>query len=169
MSSAVAVAGEEAFGNLARQMSKIVDQLNRGYYSFYSNETWTPNVNLYETEEAYQVCVDLAGVDKDKINIEVHDQRLTIKGMRPAPQKNHIERPAAEHAREVSGGSSPNAGGSSAGGGAPTDTKVRTRVHLMEIDHGAFVRVVELPHDVAADQITAEHRNGLLWIELPKK
>ena len=39
----------------------------------------------------------------------------------------------------------------------------------MEIDHGSFCREVELPNDVANDKIIATHRNGLLWIELPKK
>jgi HSP20 family molecular chaperone IbpA len=39
----------------------------------------------------------------------------------------------------------------------------------MEIDHGSFCREVELPHDVARDRISAVYRDGLLWIELPKK
>src|SRR4029077_17201261 len=76
---------DENFGSMARQMGKLLDQLNKGYYSFYPNETWTPNVNLYETEDAYQVCVDLAGVEKDKIDIEVHEQRLTLRGQRVVP------------------------------------------------------------------------------------
>ena len=59
--------------------------LHKGYYSFYPNETWTPSVNLYETDKAYVVCVDLAGVEKKKIDIEVVDQRLTIKGNRAVP------------------------------------------------------------------------------------
>ena len=133
---------DESFGSMARQMGKILEQLNKGYYSFSPNETWTPNVNLYETEAAYQVCVDLAGVDKEKIDIEVVDHRLCVKGTRAVPIVS----------RQAEG---PGSG--------------RTRVHLMEIDHGSFARLVELPHDVAADQITAEHRNGILWIEIPKK
>ena len=43
------------------------------------------------------------------------------------------------------------------------------RVHLMEIDHGAFAREVELPHDVIKEGINAKYVDGLLWIELPKK
>jgi HSP20 family molecular chaperone IbpA len=39
----------------------------------------------------------------------------------------------------------------------------------MEIDHGNFSRDVELPEDVERDQISAAHRTGMLWIELPKK
>jgi HSP20 family molecular chaperone IbpA len=39
----------------------------------------------------------------------------------------------------------------------------------MEIDHGAFAREVELPPDADRESITANYRNGLLWIEIPKK
>jgi HSP20 family molecular chaperone IbpA len=45
----------------------------------------------------------------------------------------------------------------------------RLKVHVMEIDHGPFCRDVELPQNVAQERIVAAHRNGLLWIELPKK
>lgn len=41
------------------------------------------------------------------------------------------------------------------------------QVHALEIDHGPFERVLELPEDIDPDQVSAEHRNGLLWIRLP--
>jgi HSP20 family protein len=40
-------------------------------------------------------------------------------------------------------------------------------VLALEIDHGPFERVLELPADVETGRVTAEHRNGLLWIKLP--
>jgi HSP20 family molecular chaperone IbpA len=154
--SVTLASSEETFGGMARQMGKMLEQLNKGYYSFYPNETWTPNVNLYETDDAYQVCVDLAGVEKDKIDIEVHEQRLTLRGQRVVPTLSSAtaERAAA---RTVSTTAS------------EESQPRRTKVHLMEIDHGSFARVVELPHDVADDKISAEYRNGILWIEIPKK
>ena len=67
----------------ASSPSKILEQLqNKGYYGFFSNENWVPNVNLYETEAAYLVCVDLSGVEKEKIDIEVVDGRLRLSGNR---------------------------------------------------------------------------------------
>ena len=42
------------------------------------------------------------------------------------------------------------------------------RLHLMEIDHGAFRRTVNLPPDVNDGGISAEYRGGLLRIRLPK-
>lgn len=139
----VNLASETPFGSITRQMNKLVDQMHKGYYNFVPNETWTPSVNLYETENAYVVCVDLAGVDKEKIDLTVADQRLKLRGARTVPIQ--VETAEGEQAHK------------------------RLKVHLMEIDHGGFYREVELPHDVEHDKISANYRNGLLWIELPKK
>ena len=142
---AVLVTASPQFGNMSPQVAKMMEQLNKGYYGFMPSEVFIPNVNLYETEVDYRVCVDLAGVDKDKIDITVVDQRLTIRGQRPVPQCTDPALPG------------------------PGASK-RLRVHLMEIDHGAL-----RPRSRAAarrDQGTRSPRatsTGLLWIELPKK
>ncbi len=137
----ITASSEPPFNKMARQTNKLLDQLQKGYYSFYPGETWTPNVNLYETDNVYLICVDLAGVDKSKIDLAVHEGRMKIKGSRAVP--SYDENPDQESNRKV-------------------------RVHLMEIDHGSFVREVELPEGAAAERITAVYRNGMLWIEIPK-
>jgi HSP20 family protein len=136
-------ATDPSFGNMARQMSKIMDQLHRGYSTFAPSEVWTPSVNLYEVENAYIVCVDLAGVHKEKIEITVERNMLKLRGHRGVPTN------------------------SEEGQSEPQNRRIR--VHLMEIDHGSFSREVELPKDVSQDHIAAHYRDGLLWIELPKK
>ncbi len=50
----------------------------------------------------------------------------------------------------------------------PTASDSLASMHLMEIDHGAFCRQVQLPAPVEADGISAVYRTGLLWIHLPK-
>jgi HSP20 family protein len=146
-SDEVETATEQPFQQIQRQMNKLVEQMQKGYYNYRPGETWTPNVNLYETEESYLVCVDLGGVDKEKIDIELIDQRLTIRGNRAVPTMPAVEAAAGEDAHEGK----------------------KYKVHLMEIDHGLFAREVELPLNVHKEQIAATHRNGMLWIELPKK
>ena len=135
------------FSKFTGQASKLAESSGQGYSAFIqSGPTWTPCVNLYETEHAYRVCVDLAGVEKDKIDLTVSTHpapRLTIRGNRPIPR-------------------SPVAGDAPAG-------KPRTRVHRMEVDHGMFMREVDLPENVNAEAISATYRTGLLWVELPKK
>ena len=146
----VTVAGP--FGTMNPQVLKMMEQLTKGYYNFLPSESWTPNVNLYETETDYHVCVDLSGVEKDKIDITWVEQRLMIRGQRFVPQC-----PGHQHP-------------SPAAPSAPTDPEQgRMRVHLMEIDHGAFAREVELPPNVNKDHIAARYVDGMLWIDLPKK
>ena len=131
------------FSNLGRRTNKIGDPLlQKGYFNFCPSETWTPSVNLYENDHAYLVCVDLSGVDKEKIDVEIQDNQLTLRGTRQVPMLEEHHTPA-EPGR-------------------------RLRVHLMEIDHGSFCRQVELPLDVLRDQITAQYLNGMLWVEIPK-
>ena len=113
----------------------------KSFFNFRPSETWAPNVNLYETDHAYLVCVDLAGVEKREIDVIVEQQTLRIRGTREVPTPE-----------DCCG-----------------DQKIRARIHLMEIDHGHFCREVDLPANVERDQIAASHRNGMLWIELPKK
>src|SRR6185312_17176381 len=118
---------DQPFPSLSRQANKIMEQMQKGF--FYPSESWTPNVNLYETSGSYLVCVDLAGVDKEKIDVHVDDQRLKLRGAREMP--SYI--PASQ------------------------DPQEKVRVHLMEIDHGAFVREVEIPADADRHKITATY------------
>jgi HSP20 family protein len=144
------VAADPSFSNITRQANKLMEQMQKSYFNFCPSETWTPSVNLYETAESYLVCADLAGVDKEKIEVEVVEQVLKLKGTRAVPTLED-------------GAGSPTAGA----GATPTEHR-RVRIHLMEIDHGAFCREVELPEDVDRQRIIANYRNGMLWIELPK-
>ncbi|HEY8668310.1 MAG TPA: Hsp20/alpha crystallin family protein [Tepidisphaeraceae bacterium] len=134
---------EQPFKRATLAVNKMMEQMQKGYYNFCPSETWTPNVNLYETEGNYLICVDLAGVDKEKIDVEVAHQTVTLRGHRSVPAHDEGEVP------EIAGG--------------------KLRVHLMEIDHGAFSREVELPEDIERDKIVATYRSGMLWVALPKK
>ena len=42
-------------------------------------------------------------------------------------------------------------------------------LHLMEIDHGAFCRRLNLPPEADLERIEAAYRNGFLWVHIPKK
>jgi HSP20 family protein len=132
------LAQDPVFGQIARHMARTAEQMQRGYFEYSPSQCWTPNVNLYENAANYLVCVDLAGVDKEKIEVSVADGVLRFHGHREAPL--------------------PSPEGCS-----------RCRVHLMEIDHGAFSREIELPADADALGVTARHDNGLLWIVVPKR
>ncbi len=134
---------DHPFQHISRNVNKIVEQMQKGFYNFRPNDTWAPNVNLYETEEEFLVCVDLGGMAKEKIDLEVANGRLSIRGAREVPSYDEPE--------------------------AASPERGKLRVHMMEIDHGSFFREVELPEEVVQAKIHATYRNGMLWIELPKK
>ena len=41
------------------------------------------------------------------------------------------------------------------------------QILAMEIDHGPFARELRFPAEVIPGEVTAEQRDGLLWIKLP--
>jgi HSP20 family protein len=47
---------------------------------------WAPLADLSETEDAYVVRAELPGVNKDQINVEIHDRELVISGEIPEPE-----------------------------------------------------------------------------------
>lgn len=50
----------------------------------------------------------------------------------------------------------------------PPDEAGELCVHLLEINAGAFRRIVDMPANVDADRVEAAYRDGMLWITLPK-
>lgn len=97
---------------------------------------WRPALNAYRCEDCIVVCLDLAGVDKNRIDVQIEPGRLVISGVRQTPEPG-------------------------------CDDPSPRQILAMEIDHGPFVRDLRLPAGVVGDEVTAEHRNGLLWIKLP--
>ena len=45
-------------------------------------DTWSPAVNAYRCPNGFAICVDLAGVQKESIHLEVHQRKVRIGGQR---------------------------------------------------------------------------------------
>jgi HSP20 family protein len=52
-------------------------------------EPWQPAVDVYELEAEIHVVVDLAGVDRERVEVILEGDRLSVRGWRgdPAPRK----------------------------------------------------------------------------------
>ena len=117
-----------------RHLGEVVHRVTHGrFFRFSPPDAWQPATNLYETEDRYVVCLDLAGVCREEIDVEVREDLLVIRGQRESP------RPQS-----------------------------KSKVHLMEIDHGTFRRTINIPSVVDVDNIRARYVDGYLWVELPK-
>src|SRR5438270_12776893 len=95
---------------------------------------FSPAVDVAYTSDPPRAIVtaELAGVDVDALDLEIHGRKLTLSGTR-------------RHHEEV-------------------ESEVYQQV---EIERGAFRRVIELAADVLAEEAKASYEDGLLRVELP--
>jgi HSP20 family protein len=65
---------------------------------------WTPAADIYETESGYSIAMDLPGIDREALEIDIDDSRLIVKGTRMiAESKQHrTERPRGKFLRTFS-------------------------------------------------------------------
>lgn len=48
-------------------------------------QRWSPPCNVYETAENLRVLVEIAGINRDSLDLRIEDNRLVLRGMRPEP------------------------------------------------------------------------------------
>lgn len=117
---------------------EVAHQLNNLHFSeFRSIDGWRPDINAYRYDDRFEIWVDLAGVEKADISVDVLPDRVRISGERrpPAPTRD-----ASSQCRQVLS---------------------------MEIESGRFGRELVLPGEVDRARVRARQENGLLWIVLP--
>lgn len=121
----------------------VVDHaVYRSFSQFTQTEAWAPAVNVYQIGKRLHVCVDLAGIERDQINVRIEPGRLTVSGIRHAPEPTKKQTDASTG-------------------------NIDMKIHSMEIDHGAFCRVIQVPRQVKIHKVQSEYRSGILWITLP--
>lgn len=103
-------------------------------------------MDIDESDDAYLVTLDVPGVSLDSIEIEMHEDTLSISGSRTA-----VEEVAGDASADGQVESSPK----------PT---ARRRERLF----GEFGRKIRLPHPVEQDDVSASLSDGVLVITLPK-
>ncbi len=68
---------------LQERMNRLFDEsLHRGDTESFDRGTWTPPVDIYETEQEVVLVTEIPGMDEKDVEIEVRDNVLTLKGER---------------------------------------------------------------------------------------
>lgn len=116
----------------------------RSFSQFAETQAWTPAVNVYQVGKKLHVCLDLAGIERDKIDVRIEPGRLTVSGVRQAPEPGTGKQDQASPAGPM-------------------------KILSMEIDYGAFQRVIQVPQHVDLGAVHSEYRQGILWITMPLK
>jgi HSP20 family protein len=62
---------------------------------------WTPAADIYETETGFLIALDLPGIKRDALEIDIHDNRLIVKGVRNVDDSRtrRTERPRGKFLR----------------------------------------------------------------------
>lgn len=64
---------------------------------------WTPSSDIYETETGYVIAMDLPGINREALQIDLDENRLVVKGMRVVEEPRHrSERPQGKFLRTFS-------------------------------------------------------------------
>ncbi len=77
----------DEYEQLAGQLGQVIGNFWQWHSGdFCPVDSWSPAVNLYRYESYYDVCVDLAGVDRKLVDVRVQPGMLVIRGTREAPE-----------------------------------------------------------------------------------
>lgn len=128
----------ELFDRLEHQLSQQLQSTER-----------VPSAEVHETPEAYEVTLELPGVDKEAINVRATDRTLVISAERRSQRERPLE----------SGADAPAEGAEGKAGAGPL---------LSEFHYGTWNRSFRFPAVIDRDNLQARYRDGLLTVTAPK-
>jgi HSP20 family protein len=95
----------EDFDQLSRKMSFMMEELqHRSFHAFSARQGWKPAVNLYESEDAFIICADLAGMKPAQIDVHTEGNTMVIRGDRPMPHEETDFGTVSVHQMEIDWG-----------------------------------------------------------------
>jgi HSP20 family protein len=112
-----------------------------------------PAAEVHETEDAYEIALELPGVDKASIDVKATDRTLLISAERrslrqlPADGDQNAAAPAASASPEAREGRGP---------------------LLSEFRYGTWSRSFRFPAGIQREGLEAHYRDGLLTVKAPK-
>ncbi len=133
----------DLFDRLEQQLSQQLHSAER-----------VPAAEVHETPDAYEVVLELPGVDKAAIEVKATERNLLISAERRSPRQL-----AATGAAEASGEPAREAPGRS--------DKARDPL-LSEFRYGTWSRSFRFPVAIEREQLQAVYRDGLLTVTAPK-
>ncbi|HSL55697.1 MAG TPA: Hsp20/alpha crystallin family protein [Pyrinomonadaceae bacterium] len=95
---------QDRMNRLFEDATQRRSQADAGAGDEFERADWTPPSDIYETESGYVIAMDLPGIDRDALEIDIDDNRLVVKGTRAiAESRQHrTERPKGKFVRTYS-------------------------------------------------------------------
>ena len=83
--------GPNTIDMLRREMDHFFDDLDPFSWNRENSgkalSTWTPIADITENDKEYQILMDMPGMDKNDIKINIQDERVSITGERKSEEK----------------------------------------------------------------------------------
>lgn len=128
----------------------LIDRLEQELNQQLQSAERVPAAEVRDSADAYEVVLELPGVDKDAIEVKATDRTLMISAERKARQPE-AQAPATEADGSVSSAQAP---------AAPA--------LLSEFRYGLWSRRFRFPVPIEREQLQASYRDGLLTVKAPK-
>jgi len=99
------IGDRDIFGDIARlrrEMDSLSGGLLSGRAAPQQETVWAPPVDIYEDDEGLILIVDLPGMQRDGIDLQIDDAGLTIEGERDRVESSNeirLERPSGRFRR----------------------------------------------------------------------
>jgi HSP20 family protein len=90
-----------------RDMKSVEDEFDRLLGRAYSRNAWVPALDVRETDDNFELTLDLPGIDPDDVSVNYEDGMLTVSGKRDFSEErqgetwHRIERSFGTFARSV--------------------------------------------------------------------
>lgn len=87
------LSADDHFASLQREMDRMFGEFSRGYGTLpapmVKAAAWTPRTDVHETDDQYEVVVELPGVAEKDIECTMSDGMLTIKGEKQSEKEQN--------------------------------------------------------------------------------
>ena len=95
---------QDRMNRLFEDATQRRNQADAGAGDEFERADWTPASDIYETESGYLIALDLPGIDRDALEIDIDDNRLVVKGVREVNEsrQHRSERPRGKFLRTYS-------------------------------------------------------------------
>jgi HSP20 family protein len=119
-------------------------------------QMWSPSIDISENDKEWTVEIDLPGVNRDNINVEVDHNQLCIRvEMRQETQEPPPQVSQGQQAQQTQQGQQ-------------GQQEPWRQYHRRERRYGYFERAFTLPENVDQENVRCDFRDGVLICHLPK-
>jgi len=98
-------AWKSSFGHMAEHLQAMMNAMEGPhYFRSHGPVSWRPKLNLYETADRHVICIELAGMPREEIDVWTSDGVLHISGDRRKPVLPEDPTDVGVHLMEIDSG-----------------------------------------------------------------